>query len=516
MLRFKLENFKQEHIYLLAIVILAAIIRLWSLEKVPIFYDEGLWCYWGLKIFQSDYSFYDVFYTTVEWSRKPFLSAFLYSLSYHAFGVNLFAARLVSAISGILSVIILWKLAKELYNEWIIGLISAFFLSISVFHAWYSRLAMQEALLTLLITTSLFMYYMGIKQENNIFLLLGGAFLGLATNTKQNGAIAFIIIVFFLVINSKYRYVLKNRMFWASLLIAITIHSPYLYWAFTHNFDIYLSPGRVDVDIVTLFSAWEIYLRIIYLASWIQDFLGWPMLILTLLFIPIMWFRKKEEDILIIIWIAVVLVSFWPAVRFYPRYLTPAVPSIYIASSRVITTLFEELRNLRITKQRQTITQGLMLLFVFITIFDTSTYLLGTLTQPSNEDRLPNAVKQQFIESSSSGYGLDEAVQFLKENNYSQNTVIVTLPYFIWSIAFLTEDYYPAIYDIKLIDGYFTEDATSKSIIDDNVCVFIIRNYEKEYNLHNYQRISEIPNTHLEKIIYVDGSPEVHIFVKDK
>lgn len=157
-----------------------------------------------------------------------------------------------------------------------------------------------------------------------------------------------------------------------------------------------------------------------------------------------------------------------------------------------------------------------MLLFVFITIFDTSTYLLGTLTQPSNEDRLPNAVKQQFIESSSSGYGLDEAVQFLKENNYSQNTVIVTLPYFIWSIAFLTEDYYPAIYDIKLIDGYFTEDATSKSIIDDNVCVFIIRNYEKEYNLHNYQRISEIPNTHLEKIIYVDGSPEVHIFVKDK
>jgi hypothetical protein len=194
----------------------------------------------------------------------------------------------------------------------------------------------------------------------------------------------------------------------------------------------------------------------------------------------------------------------------------PAVPSIYIASSRVITTLFEEVKNLRITKQRQIIIQGLVLLFVVITVFDTSTYLYGALTQPSKEERLPNTVTHQFIESSSSGYGLDEAVQFLEDNNFSQNTVIVTLPYFKWSIAFLTKDYYPAIYDIVLIDGYFTGDTESKTIIDDNVCVFIIRNYEEEYNRHNYYRISEIPNTSLEKIIYVDGSPEVHIFVKTK
>ncbi len=512
----KLKTFNQEHIYLLAVIILAAFIRLWNLEKVPIFYDEGLWCYWGLKIFQSDYSFYSVFYTTVEWSRKPFLSAFLYSLSYHVFGINLFAARFISAISGIVSVFILWKLTKELYNEWLTALISAFLLSISIFHVWYSRLAMQEALLTLLVTTSILAYYMGIKQENDVFLLLGGVFLGLAINTKQNGAIAFIIIVLFLVINRNYRYVFKNKFFWASLVVAIVIHSPYLYWAFTHNFDIYRSPGRVDVDITRLFSASEIYLRIIYLVSWIQDFLGWPLLILTLLFIPVLWLRRKNDDTLILIWIAVVLVSFWPAVRFYPRYLMPAVPSIYIASSRVITTLIEEVKNLRTTKQRQIIVKGLILLFVLITVFDTSTYLYGTLTQPSKEERLPNAVKQQFIESSSSGYGLDEAVQFLEENDFSQNTVIVTLPYFKWSIAFLTKDYYPAIYDITLIDGYFAGDTESKPIIDDNVCVFIIRNYEEEYNRYNYSRISEIPNTDLEKIIYVDGSPEVHIFVKSK
>ncbi|MFX1519453.1 MAG: ArnT family glycosyltransferase [Promethearchaeota archaeon] len=516
MLRSKLENFNREYLYLLAIIILAAVIRLWSLEKLPIFYDEGLWCYWGLKIFQSDYSFYSVFYTTVEWSRKPFLSAFLYSLSYHVFGINLFAARFISAVSGILSVVVLWKLTKELYDEWILALIAALLLSISVFHTWYSRLAMQEALLTLLITASLLTYYMGIKQENDIFLLVGGAFLGLATNTKQNGAIAFIIIVLFLVINSRYHYVLKKKMFWASLIVAIAIHSPYLYWAFTHNFDIYRSPGRVDVDITGLFTAWELYLRIIYLSSWIQDFLGWPMLILTLLFIPILWFRRKEEDILILIWIAVVLVSFWPAVRFYPRYLMPAVPSIYIASSRVITTLFEELKHFRFTKQRQILIQGLVLLFVFICIFDTSTYLFGTVTQPNNEERLPNAVKRQFIESSSSGYGLKEAARFLKDNGYPKDTVIITLPFFKWSIAFLTEDYYPSIYDIELFEDYFTGNTTSKSIIDDNVCVFIIRNYEEEYSLYNYQLISEIPNTHLEKIIYVNGSPEVHIFVKSR
>ncbi len=375
---------------------------------------------------------------------------------------------------------------------------------------------MQEALLTLLITASLLTYFMGIKQENDIFLLLGGVFLGLATNTKQNGAIAFIIIALFLVINSRYRYVFKKKMFWASLLVAIAIHSPYLYWAFTHNFDIYRSPGRVDVDIAQLFSVFEIYTRIIYLASWVQDFLGWPTLILTLLFIPILWFRRKEEDILILIWIAVVLVSFWPAVRFYPRYLMPAVPSIYIASSRVITTLFEELKYFRVTKQRQILMQGLLLLFVFICIFDTSIYLYGTVTQPNNEERLPNAIKRQYIESSSSGYGLNEAAQFLKDNDYSQDTVIVTLPFFKWSIAFLTEDYYPSIYDIELFEDYFTGDPTSKSIIDDNVCVFIIRNYEEEYSLYNYHLISEIPNTHLENIIYIDDSPEVHIFVKDK
>ncbi|MFX1465971.1 MAG: ArnT family glycosyltransferase [Promethearchaeota archaeon] len=516
MFRSKLENFKQEHIYLLAIIILAAFIRLWNLEKVPIFYDEGLWCYWGLKIFQSDYSFYSVFYTTVEWSRKPFLSAFLYSLSYHVFGINLFAARFISAISGIFSVFILWKLTKELYNEWITALVASVFLSISVFHVWYSRLAMQEALLTFLIMISILAYFMGVKQDNDFFLLLGGVLLGLAINTKQNGAIVFIIIVLFLAINRKYRHVFKKKSFWISLVIAIVIHSPYIYWAFTHNFDIYRSPGRVDIDLIQLFSIEQIYLRILYLASWTQDFLGWPMLILTLLIIPIWIWKRKEEDYLIIIWIAVVLLSFWPAVNFYPRYLVPAVPSIYIASSRVVVALFEEVKSFHVTRTQQKLLQSLVLIFIVISIIDTSTYLFGAVSHPSEEKRLPNAITYQFFESSFAGSGLKEAAQFLKENNYSQDTKIFALPYSKWSIAFLTEDYYPAIYDMETIYSYFENNATVESIIDDNVCVFLIRNYEEEYYIHEYQLIGQIPNTHLEKIIYVDDSPEVHIFVKNK
>lgn len=518
MFRSKLRGINQEHIYLLAIVILAAFIRLWRLNtSLPIFYDEGVLSYWGLKVYQSGYSLSDPswIYVSVVWDRKPSFSAFLFSLSFHAFGVNLFAARFVSAVSGILSVILIWKLAKELYDSIIIGLMSSLFLSISVFHVWYSRLAMQEALLTLLIIAVILAYYMAIKYENDLFFLLGGLSIGLAINTKQNGAIAFIIVIFFLLIKSEYRYVFKKKAFWLSLVVAAVIHSPFLYWAFTHNFDIYRSPGRVDIDLTRLFSAWEIYLRIIYLASWTQDFLGWPMLVFTLLFIPILLFRRKKDDILLIIWIAVTLVSFWPAVRFYPRYLFPAIPCIYIATSRVVTTLFEEVKNFRIKRQKE-IMQSLIMIFVLIIIIDTSVFLFGTLTQPSKEERLPIHVKRQFIESSSSGYGIEESIQFLRENNYTEDTVVVALPYFKWSIAFLTEDYYPVVYDIDLIDGYFENNETSKLIVENNVCVFIIKNYVEEYNKYEYNRISEIPNTHLEKIIYIDGSPEVHIFVKSK
>lgn len=82
------------------------------------------------------------------------------------FGINEFAVRLLSAIFGILSILVLYKLGKTLLN-FEIGLYSALILAVSMFHIKYSQEARMYSLLTFTTLLSIF-FFVKILKENQL------------------------------------------------------------------------------------------------------------------------------------------------------------------------------------------------------------------------------------------------------------------------------------------------------------------------------------------------------------
>lgn len=148
---------------LLVILLLAALLRLWKLDQVPInlFGDEvdvGYQAYSLLKTGRDYMGQFLPFYihSLSEW-RAPL---FIYSTipTVLVFGLNEWGVRLSSAVFGILGVYLIYLLGKRLYSERV-GLIAALSLAILPWHIHYSRAAFEVTLLLVLLLSGTLLFW---------------------------------------------------------------------------------------------------------------------------------------------------------------------------------------------------------------------------------------------------------------------------------------------------------------------------------------------------------------------
>lgn len=176
-----LKKISLPQILLIAIVILTSFLRLWNLNKVPVslFGDEldvGYQAYSVLKT-GKDYSGNFLpfnFQSLAEWRTPLYLYSSVPTVA--IFGITPWGVRLPAAIFGILGVVALYLLIKEVTkNEWW-GLTGAFFLGISPWHIQYSRAGFEVTELLFFIVIGLFFFFKALKNEGK-YLWLSGAFL---------------------------------------------------------------------------------------------------------------------------------------------------------------------------------------------------------------------------------------------------------------------------------------------------------------------------------------------------
>lgn len=176
---------------ILLILIIALILRIWQLDKVPVslFGDEldvGYQAYSILKT-GKDYSgnpFPLHFESLADWRTPLYLYSSIPTVA--IFGISSWGVRLPSAFFGVLGVFVLYLLTKQITNNKTIGLLSAFFLAISPWHLQYSRAGFE-------VTEMLFFYVLGIYfflkgLKNGKLLVLASLCLGLtpwAYNTSK-------------------------------------------------------------------------------------------------------------------------------------------------------------------------------------------------------------------------------------------------------------------------------------------------------------------------------------------
>jgi len=139
-------------------------------------------------------------------------------------GSNLMAIRTISIVSGSLSVVVLYFLAKSLFGRKV-GLTSALLLCFSSYHILYSGTATTDSLMLLLVLLSVYFFWIGWQRGALKYFVLSGFFLGLAFDVKYVAIFAIPAVILFVVwIRKSFRPLLERRILvWAtSFLVTIS------------------------------------------------------------------------------------------------------------------------------------------------------------------------------------------------------------------------------------------------------------------------------------------------------
>jgi len=178
---------KKVIIFLLVIIAIAAFFRLWQLNTIPpgLYPDEAMNGNDALNSLKTGN--FKVFYP--ENNGREGLYVWLISLSFWLFKPSVWVFRLVPSIFGILTVLGLYLLTKELFSQYsenrsrCIALFASFFLAISFWHINFSRIGFRAILVPFFLVFGFYFLFKGFRLKRYFPLAISGIFLGLGFYT---------------------------------------------------------------------------------------------------------------------------------------------------------------------------------------------------------------------------------------------------------------------------------------------------------------------------------------------
>lgn len=209
-----LDNFSLNHgqtlIILSLVLLLSFILRVYRLEIESIWYDEAF------SISVANENIFKLIERVAADDNPP-----LYYIILHfwikMFGYGENSVRFISVIFGVLSVYVLYRVGRLIFNEEI-GILGAFILSISLFNIRYSQDTRFYSLLTLLVLISNY-YFIKILKERNGKYIIGYIISTMAISYTHVFGLFYIIFqnIYYLLI---FR---KNIKFWITIQGAILL-----------------------------------------------------------------------------------------------------------------------------------------------------------------------------------------------------------------------------------------------------------------------------------------------------
>ena len=163
-------------VILLAILIVAAFVRLYNLDSLPfgVWYDEADNGLWALRIIE-DSSYRPIY---VESTNLPAHFLYLVAFSFKLFGVSVWAIRLITAGLGVLTVMAGYFLVREIF-DYRLAIVAAFLLAVSRWDVNFSRLGMHGVSTPFFAALAAYFLVKALRTEQYLDSALGGVALGL-------------------------------------------------------------------------------------------------------------------------------------------------------------------------------------------------------------------------------------------------------------------------------------------------------------------------------------------------
>lgn len=191
-----------KNLVLVAIIIVAAILRLWMLGEYPIHLtnDEAAIGYNAYSILKTGKDEHGEFLPIIfksfgDW--KPGLYIYMTVPSVAVFGLSEFSVRLPSALLGIVAVFLVYKLGERLFDDKV-GLFSALALAILPWHIHFSRGAWEANLALTLVAAGILSFFKSSERGRNI--IFSAIFFSLSLWAYQSAKLASLIVLLGLVL----------------------------------------------------------------------------------------------------------------------------------------------------------------------------------------------------------------------------------------------------------------------------------------------------------------------------
>lgn len=208
-------------IFLIIVLVVASFFRLWQLDLIPpgLYPDVAINGNDALETLKSGQ--FKVFYP--ENNGREGLFIWLTALSFSVFGVSAWSIKIVAALIGILTVLGLYLLARELFNK-NVALLSSFFLTVSFWHTDFSRIGFRGILVPFVLTFAFYFLFRGFRIQKAWNFIIAGIFLGLGFYTYISFRMAALLLLTVLILwwlIYKRKNLQKQFIIHASLLMVL-------------------------------------------------------------------------------------------------------------------------------------------------------------------------------------------------------------------------------------------------------------------------------------------------------
>ncbi|TKJ30715.1 MAG: hypothetical protein CEE40_04275 [Chloroflexi bacterium B3_Chlor] len=195
-----LSSKKREYLALALIMLVAIFLRFYQLEAIPVGLsgDEGADGFGAKRILRGQEL--PIFFTA-DFGEEP-MHTYLVSLSFAMWGISLWAIRFVSATVGILTIPLIFWLARELFSHDdgsspLVPVFSAFWLATSYWHIIYSRAGLEVVTLPLFSSATIYFLWRGIRTHRRWPFLVSGLLLGVSLYSYRGARFLPILLVIF-------------------------------------------------------------------------------------------------------------------------------------------------------------------------------------------------------------------------------------------------------------------------------------------------------------------------------
>jgi len=377
--------------------------RLINLTKLPIFNDEAIYLDWGWRATnlpgQLFVSLYD--------AKQPLL-VWIFGLFENILKNPLFAGRLVSIMTGFLTLLGIYFLAKSVFDKKVAFLAGIFYIAIPIF-SFFDRQALMESSLVAVNVWSFYLFSKLKKTEKYLYAFLLGVLLGLGFFIKTTG-LFFILSTFILngiwfakARSEKGKEILKRLVlvFYTVQFVLLPLYLQKVFWLTVHTNDRYALSIYEIIDLP--------------LGHWLENLkqtagiIFWyftPGVSLLAILGLLLAFRKKGKDL--IFWFFIQLFLFLITVRHSsPRYVVPFLPSFTILAAFSVSRLW------RFKKPAAATLLGASLAFTSLLTYFQIVVPLDYFNILANLS--PYSQKKAYVTGWPSGYGVPEVWGFLEK-----------------------------------------------------------------------------------------------------